>query len=122
MSDAPIQPGSVGESGTVAVTVQDRGKTGPLPTYRSEPGGATPRLRAKNVSVTYIDRAGRRTDAVQDVSFEIADKPGCGEIVVFLGPSGCGKSTILKSVAGLLQPTSGTIEVDGRPVESVGAD
>src|SRR6188768_2065653 len=101
MSDAPVQPGSIGESGTVAVTVQDRAKPGTAATYTAETTAGTPRLRASHVSVTYIDRFGRKTDAVHDVSFDIADKPGCGEVVVFLGPSGCGKSTILKSVAGL---------------------
>ncbi|MEU0895199.1 ABC transporter ATP-binding protein [Streptomyces massasporeus] len=39
-----------------------------------------------------------------------------GEIVVLLGPSGCGKSTILRALAGLLQPTAGSAEVDGKPV------
>ena len=47
------------------------------------------------------------------MSFEIQDKPGVGEVIVFLGPSGCGKSTILKSVAGLLVPTKGEILVGG---------
>ncbi len=36
-----------------------------------------------------------------------------GEVVVFLGPSGCGKSTILRALAGLLPPMSGTATVDG---------
>ena len=35
-----------------------------------------------------------------------------GEVVVFLGPSGCGKSTILRALAGLLTPLSGTASVD----------
>jgi NitT/TauT family transport system ATP-binding protein len=39
-----------------------------------------------------------------------------GEVVVFLGPSGCGKSTILRALAGLLAPMSGTATVDGAPV------
>ena len=39
-----------------------------------------------------------------------------GEIVVLLGPSGCGKSTILRALAGLLTPISGTASVDGAPV------
>ena len=50
---------------------------------------------------------GDDVEAVRGVDFDIADKPGIGEIVVFLGPSGCGKSTILKAVAGLLPPTQG---------------
>jgi NitT/TauT family transport system ATP-binding protein len=72
--------------------------------------------------VTYIDRHGRSTEAVREVSLDILDKPGIGEVVVFLGPSGCGKSTILKSVAGLLPPTRGEVLVEGKPVEGVGRD
>ncbi|MFF7644969.1 ATP-binding cassette domain-containing protein [Streptomyces canus] len=37
-----------------------------------------------------------------------------GEIVILLGPSGCGKSTILRALAGLLAPTAGRAEVDGK--------
>ncbi len=86
------------------------------------PASAAPKLRVKGLHVTYVDRVGVETEAVRDVSFEIADKPGAGEIVVFLGPSGCGKSTILKAVAGLLPPTRGEISVAGEPVTGVGRD
>jgi multiple sugar transport system ATP-binding protein len=44
-----------------------------------------------------------------------------GEFVVFVGPSGCGKSTLLRLIAGLEQPTSGTIEIDGADVTGVPA-
>jgi NitT/TauT family transport system ATP-binding protein len=81
-----------------------------------------PKLDVKNLSVTYVDRSGRQTEAVRNVSLQIDDKPDMGEIVVFLGPSGCGKSTILKAVAGLLPPTEGTISVSGMPVTGVGRD
>jgi NitT/TauT family transport system ATP-binding protein len=121
MSEGHVKVAGAGEPGTVAVTVTDR-KAGASPTYRGEAAPGVPRLRADHLSVTYIDRAGGATEAVRDVSFAIADKPGCGEIIVFLGPSGCGKSTILKAVAGLLTPTSGTIEVDGKTIDRVGAD
>jgi NitT/TauT family transport system ATP-binding protein len=84
--------------------------------------GSVPKVAVSDLSITYIDRSGRKTEAVRDVSFEIADKPGAGEIVVFLGPSGCGKSTILKAVAGLLPPTRGTIHVSGQAVVDVGRD
>lgn len=47
--------------------------------------------------------------AIQDVSLEVAR----GEFLALLGPSGCGKSTLLRLVAGLIQPTSGVMEVLG---------
>lgn len=42
-----------------------------------------------------------------------------GEIIAILGPSGCGKSTMLRLVAGLETPTSGTVSVDGHTVTSI---
>jgi len=68
-------------------------------------------LTLTNVSKRYGDEhAG--TLAVRDLTFEI----GGGQIVTIVGPSGCGKTTVLKLMAGLLEPTSGTVEVDGEAV------
>jgi len=39
-----------------------------------------------------------------------------GELLCLIGPSGCGKSTLLNMIGGLLEPTSGTVEVSGKPV------
>ena len=44
-----------------------------------------------------------------------------GEFVVLLGPSGCGKTTLLKLVNRLLEPTKGTILIDGQPTDSLPA-
>jgi NitT/TauT family transport system ATP-binding protein len=120
-SKPPLTP-QQGEPGTVAVDVG--GKKPAVGTYVASEGKTegTPKLRISDLGVTYIGRDGRATEAVKEVTLDIVDKPGVGEIVVFLGPSGCGKSTILKSVAGLLPPTRGEVLVDGERVERVGRD
>ncbi len=122
MSDTTPPPAAptAGEPGTVAITPNAEPRS--AATYHHEPSAETPKLRVKNLSVTYLDRNSVGTEAVRDVSFDILDKPGVGELVVFLGPSGCGKSTILKAVAGLLVPTAGEVQVEGKPVDGVGRD
>ena len=47
--------------------------------------------------------------AVDDISFEVQR----GEIFAFLGPNGAGKTTTIKMLTTLLQPTSGSLELDG---------
>lgn len=42
-----------------------------------------------------------------------------GEFLSIVGPSGCGKTTLLSLTAGLLVPTAGALEVDGRPVDGI---
>jgi ABC-type nitrate/sulfonate/bicarbonate transport system ATPase subunit len=81
-----------------------------------------PKLDVRELHVTYRSRTGDDVEAVRGVDFKIANKPGEGEIVVFLGPSGCGKSTILKAIAGLLPPTKGEIYLDGERITEVGRD
>jgi multiple sugar transport system ATP-binding protein len=49
-------------------------------------------------------------DIIQGLDLEVAD----GEFLVLLGPSGCGKSTLLHSIAGLVDVTSGSVEIGGR--------
>jgi len=67
------------------------------------------------VSVTRIEvtdlvvRYGDAT-AVNGVSFTV----GRGEHLTLLGPSGCGKTTTLRAIAGLEQPSAGSIRIDGR--------
>ena len=52
------------------------------------------------------------TVAVQELDLDLA----AGELVVLVGPSGCGKSTTLKMINRLIEPTTGTIELDGEDV------
>ena len=44
------------------------------------------------------------------------------EFVCVMGPSGCGKTTLLNAIAGFVRPTSGRIEIEGRPVVRAGPD
>src|SRR5262245_29922914 len=53
--------------------------------------------------------------AVKGLDLRIAD----GELVVVAGPSGCGKTTLLRLIAGLEEPTRGTIQIGGRVVNGV---
>ncbi|HEX9034853.1 MAG TPA: sn-glycerol-3-phosphate ABC transporter ATP-binding protein UgpC [Streptosporangiaceae bacterium] len=55
------------------------------------------------------------TTAVDSLDLEVGD----GELLVLVGPSGCGKTTALRMVAGLEDVSSGTISIDGRPVNDV---
>jgi NitT/TauT family transport system ATP-binding protein len=52
-------------------------------------------------------------EAVRDVSFDVKE----GEICALLGPSGCGKSTVLRLVAGLEDPSSGAMFLDGEEID-----
>lgn len=56
--------------------------------------------------------------AVRGLSFEVAG----GEAVGLIGANGAGKSSTLKAIAGLLQPTDGTIELEGERIDGLGPD
>ncbi len=59
-----------------------------------------------------------RTEALQRTELSVADN----DFICILGPSGCGKSTLLRIVAGLEQPTTGRVLLDGQAVERPGPD
>ena len=73
-----------------------------------------PALRLADVSCTFIarDQPGQRYTAVSGVSLAV----GAGEFVSVVGPTGCGKSTLLNVAAGLLQPSTGSVELFGAPL------
>ena len=69
-------------------------------------------IRLESVTKRYGDQV-----AVDNLSLEIDD----GELCVLVGPSGCGKTTTMKMINRLIEPTSGTITVDGVDVMSQSA-
>jgi NitT/TauT family transport system ATP-binding protein len=77
----------------------------------------TARLELQGVSKVF---GGRRGDvvAVQGVSLVVES----GEFVCIVGASGCGKSTLLSIVAGLIEPTEGSVTLDGDEIEGPGPD
>ena len=68
-------------------------------------------LSVSNVHHTYFSKEAT-TQALQDITLSI-DK---GEFVSFIGPSGCGKTTLLSIVAGLFEPTSGSVQIDNQDI------
>lgn len=73
----------------------------------------SPLLELENVSFRYGDTA---PWVLRHVSIKINP----GEHVAIVGPSGCGKSTLLKLLLGLLEPTEGSIRINGTPLEKFG--
>ncbi|HEY3920659.1 MAG TPA: ABC transporter ATP-binding protein [Gaiellaceae bacterium] len=64
------------------------------------------------ITLDHVGKSFSGTVAVDDVSLEVED----GEFLVLVGPSGCGKSTLLRMIAGLEEPTHGSIRIGGRDV------
>ncbi len=65
-------------------------------------------IEVKELSVNYGQQ-----EALHDISLDIEK----GEFVCLLGPSGCGKSTLLNTMAGFIQPSKGSVVIDGEEVE-----
>jgi len=76
------------------------------------------------LTISGVDRTfpgvqgGPPTRALDTTDLSVEDN----DFITILGPSGCGKSTLLRIIAGLDQPTSGTVELDGQRVTRPGAD
>jgi iron complex transport system ATP-binding protein len=81
----------------------------PVHVQPTEPAPAS-RLRAGGVTLGYGDRP-----IVTDLSFAVPDQ----QVSVIVGANACGKSTLLRGLARLLRPTSGTVVLDGEAIHSL---
>ncbi len=72
-------------------------------------------LELKDICKRYADARPGEPDAVSHVDLDIEK----GELIALLGPSGSGKTTLLRMIAGLDQPTSGDIYIDGTCVNDL---
>ena len=77
-----------------------------------------PILKVENLHKTFTLPKGGSYTALDNISFEVAD----GEIVAVVGPSGAGKTTVLRCLAGLLAPTSGSVIFEGESITETPQD
>jgi NitT/TauT family transport system ATP-binding protein len=89
-----------------------------LSPIRQRDVNGTPKVWLKNISLSYKVDNGTRLLALDNINLKV--KPG--EFLCIVGPSGCGKSTLLHLIAGLHQPTSGSVLVDDHKVDAPGTD
>ena len=75
------------------------------------------KLEAKNIE-KYFQHDGKQLKTLDGINLTVND----GEFVCIVGTSGCGKSTFLRTIAGLEQPDSGEILLDGQPLSDTGPD
>ncbi len=72
-------------------------------------------ITISHVNRVYKDADQNTVEALRDVSLDI--RPG--EFISVIGPSGCGKTTLLRLIAGLDKPQSGSLKIDGKAIASV---
>jgi NitT/TauT family transport system ATP-binding protein len=78
---------------------------------------AVPKVWLKDITLRYKTN-GSELLALDRINLQVK----AGEFLCIVGPSGCGKSTLLHLIAGLQQPTSGAVFIDGQPVHAPGTD
>jgi NitT/TauT family transport system ATP-binding protein len=78
---------------------------------------APPIIALDGIGKTFASRAGD-TEALRDVSLAV----DAGEFVSIIGPSGCGKSSLLRIVGDLVEPSAGTVRVNGKSARQARLD
>jgi NitT/TauT family transport system ATP-binding protein len=78
----------------------------------------TPKVWLKDITLKYKTGNGTPLTALDRINLKVNP----GEFLCIVGPSGCGKSTLLHLIAGLQEPTSGSVLVDNKPVVGPGTD
>jgi len=76
------------------------------------------KLSIDNVALRFGGNSGHAVTALERISLDVAHQ----EFAVIVGPSGCGKTSLLRLVAGLIEPSEGTITLDGAEVIGPGHD
>ena len=76
------------------------------------------KILCTHISKEFIQKSSQRVKVIDDISLDVRSN----EFVVILGPGQSGKSTLLRIIAGLETPTTGTVSLDGKEVAGPGAD
>ncbi|ABK14016.1 MAG: ABC transporter ATP-binding protein [Methanothrix sp.] len=74
-------------------------------------------LEVRSVSKVF-DVDGKTIEVLREISMSVDE----GEFICFIGPSGCGKTTLLRIIAGLEFPSSGSVLLDGTPIKGPGPE
>ncbi len=77
----------------------------------SDTGNGAPAVEVRQAAMTF--NRGRPNEVVALAPIDLTVAPG--ELVSLIGPSGCGKSTLLRLIANLIEPTGGSVLVNGKP-------
>jgi NitT/TauT family transport system ATP-binding protein len=80
-------------------------------------GKVIPKVSLRNLTLRYQSN-GTELLALHNINLNV----NSGEFLCIVGPSGCGKSTLLHLIAGLQQPTSGSVLINDKPIEGPGTD
>ncbi|HBC7266191.1 TPA: ABC transporter ATP-binding protein [Corynebacterium striatum] len=105
-----MQDGQIVESGAALDNPQHPYTKHLIAASQSKPAATEPKLGEVVISLDHVTKAYGSTIALSDVSLEVRK----GERIGVVGSSGSGKTTLLKLITGLEQPTSGSVQVEGR--------